>query len=68
MADSEHGDAARGARFNSAIKYSLKENIKEKCIIVVMSEDKVKSDMIKICSKRNLQGNIYWIYCLDYST
>jgi tetratricopeptide (TPR) repeat protein len=39
VADNEHGDAARGARFNSAIKYSLKETIKEKCIIVVMSED-----------------------------
>lgn len=39
VADNKHGDAARGARFNSAIKYSLKENIKEKCIIVVISED-----------------------------
>ncbi|MCW6110084.1 tetratricopeptide repeat protein [Clostridium sporogenes] len=38
-ADNKHGDASRGARFNSAIKYSLKSDLKKKCIIVVMSED-----------------------------
>ncbi|MFW2504586.1 tetratricopeptide repeat protein [Clostridium diolis] len=38
-ADNEHGDSSRGARFNSAIKYSLKDNLREKCIVVVVSED-----------------------------
>nr|WP_241393437.1 tetratricopeptide repeat protein [Clostridium saccharoperbutylacetonicum] len=38
-ADSMHGDSSRGARFNSAIKYSLKKDLIDKCIIVVISED-----------------------------
>ncbi|MCT4593646.1 MAG: tetratricopeptide repeat protein [Anaeromicrobium sp.] len=34
-----YGDTSRGARYNSAIRYSLKEDVKDKCLIVVISED-----------------------------
>lgn len=38
-ADERHGDSSRGSRYNSAIKYSLKEGIGNSCVIIVISED-----------------------------
>ncbi|MED2836788.1 tetratricopeptide repeat protein [Bacillus wiedmannii] len=39
IAEKDQGDSARGARYNSAIRYANKENLKNKCLIVVISED-----------------------------
>lgn len=38
-ADERHGDSSRGSRYNSAVKYSLKEGIVNSCVIIVISED-----------------------------
>lgn len=38
-ADEKHGDSSRGSRYNSAIKYSLKEGVGNSCVIIVISED-----------------------------
>ncbi|MBK0009705.1 tetratricopeptide repeat protein [Bacillus sp. S35] len=39
IAEKGQGDTARGARYNSAIKYYNVDNIKENCVIVIISED-----------------------------
>ncbi len=52
--DDKHGDSSRGSRYNSAIKYSLKKNLTDKCIIVVISED----GMVDIIYKGNKYVNI----------
>ncbi|MGI8301613.1 tetratricopeptide repeat protein [Bacillus paranthracis] len=33
------GDSSRGARYNSAIRYANKEDLKDNCVIIVISED-----------------------------
>lgn len=49
LSDKDLGDPSRGARYNSALKYINKENLKKKCLIIVISED----GMIDILPKRN---------------
>ncbi|ALQ70104.1 tetratricopeptide repeat protein [Bacillus thuringiensis] len=39
IAEKNQGDSARGARYNSAIRYVNKEGLKNNCVIVVISED-----------------------------
>ncbi|WP_180228200.1 tetratricopeptide repeat protein [Priestia megaterium] len=39
VAEKGQGDTARGARYNSAIKYYNINDIKENCVIVIISED-----------------------------
>jgi tetratricopeptide (TPR) repeat protein len=52
--DEKHGDSSRGSRYNSAIKYSLKKNLTDNCIIVVISED----GMVDIIYKGDKYDNI----------
>jgi len=49
ISQEELGDPSRGARYNSAIKYIEKENLIDKCVIIVISED----GMIDILPKLN---------------
>ncbi|EET84143.1 Tetratricopeptide TPR_2 repeat protein [Clostridium carboxidivorans P7] len=54
IVDKNHGDSSIGSRYNSAIKYSLKENLTGNCIIVVISED----GMVDIIYKGDKYDNI----------
>jgi Tfp pilus assembly protein PilF len=39
LAQESMGDSSRGARYNSSIRYIMKDELQHKCIIVIISED-----------------------------
>ncbi|MBG9455987.1 hypothetical protein ABE61_18565 [Lysinibacillus sphaericus] len=49
---SEDGDSSRGARYNSALRYRNRNNLKDQCVIIVISED----GMINIIGKQKIDS------------
>lgn len=49
---SEDGDSSRGARYNSALRYRNREIMRDKCVIVVISED----GMINVIGKKKVDS------------
>ncbi|WP_234117281.1 tetratricopeptide repeat protein [Clostridium hydrogenum] len=60
--DERHGDSSRGSRYNSAIKYSLKREVSNKCIIIVISEDGMVDIIYKGDKYNNLIKQINELY------